>query len=270
MRTRELPARMTVGDGGNAEIATTAVRAGGEYLREAFRNGSVEGEFSRTDVKANVDRESERRIKAVLDANLSTYVFHGEESGVSGEGDSRWIVDPLDGTNNFASGYSKFATALAVVVDDTPTVSAIYEPLTDTLYLAQRGMGATRNGVSLRAERSLPLEHGTVALVLGLSVVTDPAQRKQADALERALRRQCKRVVPTWAPCVDWGLLASGSIEGIVCIGPGEYEHHAGSLLAAESGIKSIDTVKTNGRYVGAADFETAESLAAVVASVYE
>jgi len=252
-----------------AMVAAEAVRAGGEHLREAFRNGRVDGEFSSLDVKAVADRESETRIQAVIDDHYPDHAFHGEEAGRIGEGDYCWVVDPLDGTNNFASGYPKFATAVAVLHKDEPVAAAIYEPLTDDLYLAERDAGATLNGEPLSATTSLPLEHGTVALVVGLSVVTDPDGRTQIRALESALREQCKRVVTTWAPCVDWGLLARGSIEGLVCVQPDSYEQHAGSLLAAESGIIADDTVSENGRYVGCPDHEVTAVLRAIVDDVF-
>ncbi|MFQ3475116.1 inositol monophosphatase [Halonotius sp. F2-221B] len=246
-------------------VAAEAVKASGEYLREAFRNGSVDGEFSSIDVKAAADRESEQRIQAVIDDHYPDHAFHGEESGRSGESDYRWIVDPLDGTNNFASGYPKFATAVAVLHKETPVATAIYEPLTEDLYLAERDGEATLNGESLSATSSLPLDHGTVALVVGLSVATDPDGLTQVRQLESALRGRCKRVVTTWAPCIDWGLLARGLIEGLVCLQPEIYEQHAGSLLAAESGIVADDTVAEDGRYVGSPDRSTTTTLRSIV-----
>jgi myo-inositol-1(or 4)-monophosphatase len=249
-------------------VAAEAATASGDYLRAAFRAGSVDGEFSNRDVKAAADRESETQIKAVIDDHYPNHAFHGEEAGHVGESDYRWVVDPLDGTNNFASGYPKFATAVATLYENKPVAAAIYEPLTTELYLAERDAGATLNDKPLTATTSLPLEHGTVALVVGLSVATDPDGVARIRALESALRERCKRVVTTWAPCVDWGLLARGSIEGLVCVAPEIYEQYAGSLLAAESGVSAADTVAENGRYVGSPDQSTTETLRAIVDDV--
>jgi len=250
-----------------AAVASEAAQAGGEYLREAFRNGSVDGEYDSLDVKAVADRETERRVRSVIESHYADHAFHGEESGRPDDttSDYRWVVDPLDGTNNFASGLPKFATAVAAIYQDEPVVAGIYEPLTDDLYLATRGEGATLNGDRLQAKSSLPLEHGTVALVVGLPVITDPELKGQAETLEAALRDECKRVVTTWAPCVDWGLLARGSIEGLVGFHPDIYEQYAGSLLAAESGIEAVDIVDENGRYVGTPDQQTTQRLEAIV-----
>ena len=308
-----------------AAVASEAVTASGAYLRSAFRNGSVDAEFTSTDVKMAADRESERRIRRVIAERFPTHAFHGEEVGRvvadpdvdaadgTSHNDYRWVVDPLDGTNNLASGYPLCATAVAVLHAGEPVVAAIYEPLIDDLYLAEHGAGATLNseglsatggkspstpadaspstpadaspstpadaslstrdsaslsttdGQSSSSTHSLPLEHGTVALVVGLSAVETPPLAAAANDLRGALEAECKRVVESWAPCVDWGLLARGSIEGLVCFHPDEYEQHAGALLAAESGVTAIDTLDSDGRYVASPVPETAEALSRIV-----
>jgi len=251
-----------------AAVASEAVQAPGDYLREAFRDGHVDGSYDSLDVKAVADREAQRRIRTVVETHYPTHAFDGEESTTTADSDFRWVVDPLDGTNNFASGYPKFASAVAVLYNSEPIVCAIYEPLVDSLYVAERGGGATLDGEPLVADSELPLEHGTVALVIGLSAVTDPTLTKNAETLELELRTHCKRVVTTWAPCVDWGLLAQGCIEGLVAFHPDGYEQYAGSLLAAESGIEAVDTVETNGQYIGSADSATTARLVEVVDSL--
>ena len=249
-----------------AAVAGEAVRAAGDYLQEAFRNGRVDGEYDSRDVKAAADREAQRRIRAAIESHYPDHAFDGEESdtptAVGARADGiRWVVDPLDGTNNFASGLPKFAAAAAACRDGEPVAAAIYEPLVDDLYLAERGGGTRLNGDPLRTGSSLPLAHGTVALVVGLGVATAPAQAGRVEALEAALRDCCKRVVTTWAPCVDWGLLARGSIEGLVAFRPGIYEQAPGSLVAAESGVEAVDTLAADGLYAAAPTREVADRL---------
>ena len=248
-----------------AAVASEAAQAPGEYLRAAFRDCHVDGTYDDLDVKAVADREAQTRIRAVVEDHYPNHAFDGEESATTADSPYRWVVDPLDGTNNFASGYPKFASAVAVLHDDTPLAAAIYEPVVDALYVAERDGGARYNGQPLRATASLPLEHGTVALVVGFSAVTDPELADQARRLETTLREHCNRVVTTWAPCVDWGLAARGSIEGLVGFHPDGYEYHAGSLLAAESGLAVVDTVEENGSYVGGVDPATTDRLVEVV-----
>lgn len=259
-----------------AAVAAEAVRAGGEYLAGEFRTGRVDGEYGTDDVKAVADREAERRVRSVVESAFPEHGFRGEEEdaevpdhldGVEGASDYVWVVDPLDGTNNFASGLPAFATAVCVFRAGSPVVAAVYEPLPDTLYLARRGEGATVDGRPLTVRRpDRPLSQRTVSLVCGLEAVRDSRLRETVGAVETALERRCKRVVQTWAPCVDWGLVARGSLAGIVCLHPDVYEQCAGELLAAEAGVASV---AGDGLYVGAADRSTlAELRTALPASV--
>jgi len=248
-----------------AAIAGEAVRASGDYLQEAFRDGRVDGEYDATDVTAVADREAQRRIRSAIESHYPGHTVDGEESDAAttdrSEADYRWVVDPLDGTNNFASGLPKFASAVAACRDGEPVVAAIHEPVVDELYLAERGGGATLDGEPLRTESALPLAHGTVAFVVGLDAATDPEVAGRIAALEAALRDCCKRVVTTWAPCVDWGLLARGSIEGLVAFRPGVYEQAPGALVAAESGVATVDRLAEEGLYAAAPTREVADRL---------
>ncbi|SDM19755.1 myo-inositol-1(or 4)-monophosphatase [Halogranum gelatinilyticum] len=241
-----------------ADVATRAARAGGDYLADEFRTGHVEAEYSTDDVKAVADREAEARVLDAIRAEFPGHALHGEESGRQGDSEYEWVVDPLDGTNNFASGLPAFATAVAVLHDGDPVVSAIYEPLPDTLYVARDGVGATVNGDPLSTGSDVALDNGTVSFVVGLPAVRDETLSARADEIERALGDRVKRVVTTWSPCVDWGLVARGALEGIVCFHPDVYEQYAGELLARGAGVASRSE---NGIYVGAADGATRDAL---------
>jgi myo-inositol-1(or 4)-monophosphatase len=232
-------------------VAVAAAEAGGDYLATQFRNGGVAGEYGTDDVKAVADREAESRVVDVIQRAFPDHAVHGEESGRNGDHRYEWVIDPLDGTNNFASGLPSFATAVAVLDDGDPLVSVIYEPLVDDRYVAVAGEGATRNGEPLRADTERDLRHGTVSLVVGLPAVRDDALRDQAARIGDAIGDEAKRVVQTWSPCVDWGLVAGGRLEGIVCFHPDVYEQHAGALLAAESGVASV---ARQDLYVGSPD----------------
>ncbi|MFD1686879.1 inositol monophosphatase family protein [Halobellus litoreus] len=218
-------------------VAARAVRAGGDYLADAFRDVDIEAEYGTDDVKSAADRVAEERALAVIEEAFPDHAVHGEESGRDGDHRYEWVVDPLDGTNNFAAGIPAFATAACVLADGRPLVSAIYEPLPDSLYLARRGEGATADGESLAAASDRSLPQGTVSFVVGLPAVRDDDHRAVAGTMESAVDARCKRVINTWSPCVDWGLLARGGLDGLVAYRPDVYEQYAGALLAEESGV---------------------------------
>lgn len=241
-----------------AAAAVEAAEAAGTYLEANFRNGHTEADYLADDVKAVADREAERLALDVLTDRFPDHATHGEESGLQGDSAYVWVVDPLDGTNNYASDIPMFATAVTAVHEGDPVAAAIHEPLPDTTYVAERGGGARVDGRGVTAGSEVPLETGTVSLVLGLEAVRNPEKRAQAEHIGENLEDVCKRVLETWSPCVDWGLVADGSVEGIVCFHPDVYEQYPGSLLAAESGVVSRSTERL---YVGAGDEATVEEL---------
>lgn len=83
--------------------------------------------------------------------------------------------------------------------------------------------------------------------------------------MEARLRDRCKRVIESWSPCVHWGLLARGRLDGMVCYRPDVEEQHAGALLAAEAGVPHVERDEW---YVGATTKETLDALRSDVGSV--
>ena len=221
-----------------AAVAERAVRAGGDYLADAFREGAIDADYRTDDVKAAADRAAEERVLDVVREAYPDHAIRAEESGSAGDHRYEWVVDPLDGTNNFAAGLPSFATAACVRCDGRTEVAAVYEPLPDDLYLARRGAGVTVDGESITAGTEVSLSAGTVSFVAGLPALRDVGLRATADRIESAVGAECKRVINTWSPCVDWGLLARGAIEGLVAYYPDSYEQYTGELLAAEAGVR--------------------------------
>jgi myo-inositol-1(or 4)-monophosphatase len=221
-----------------SSVENTAVRAclaGGRHLADRFGQES-DAEFSAHDVKAAADRASEERMLSVIRDSHPDHAVYAEESGdVSTEGDLRWVVDPLDGTNNFVSGLPSFATAAAVLDDDGPVLGCVYVPMSDDLYVARRGEGVRHDGDPVTADSSVPTAKATVGFVIGHDVKLD-GRMAEADRLQTTLEDTTKRVVESWSPCVHWGALARGRLDGMVCFYPDDEEQHVGELLASEAG----------------------------------
>jgi len=224
------------------DVATTAARAveaGGEYLRERFESGNTDADYDEHDVKARADRESEARMLEVIREAHPDHRIYAEESGEhDGASDFRWIVDPLDGTNNFAVGLSTFAASAAVLDGHRPEAAAVYAPIPDDLYVARAGDGVRHDGdrVSASDGDAVPLERATVGIVIGRSVKGHDDRAATAEAIGDALNDASKRHVWAWAPTVYWGLLARGRLDAMVTLHPDDEEQVAGDLLAREAG----------------------------------
>jgi myo-inositol-1(or 4)-monophosphatase len=239
-------------------VAVRACLSAGRELRDRFENGTVAADRDAYDVKDEADRAAEARILETVESAFPDHAIYAEESGTVREaGAYRWVIDPLDGTNNFVSGMPDFGTAAAVLDDEGPLLGVVYVPVTDDLYVAKRGAGVTHDGEPVDAANAVPLAHSTVGYVIGREVKRDE-RGAAARQLYRALDGETKRVVASWAPVVHWGLLARGRLEGMVAFHPNEEEQHVGSLLAEEAGA----SIRTDGPlYVAASDDASADTL---------
>jgi myo-inositol-1(or 4)-monophosphatase len=135
--------------------ACAAARSAGAVAREAF--GHAPQSRARAfkgpqDYVLESDADVERLLRAHLIAAFPRDSFFGEESG-GDFGSDVWIVDPIDGTANFARGIPHFAISIAFVRDGRTEIGVIYQPVTDELYAARRGAGATLNGRRMSVSR---------------------------------------------------------------------------------------------------------------------
>lgn len=225
-------------------VAVDACEAAGAVVRNEFRQGHVVGEYEPDDVKTELDRRAEAKMLSIIHDTFPTHRIRAEESGrhegaahaVGTDSPYEWVLDPLDGTNNVAAQLPLFATAAAVRQGDRTVLSVIHEPLTGDTYVASRGDGATLNGQSMSGWPDRPLDRATISLILGLDVVRTEALANRGAAIRSALESTCKRVLTTWAPCVDWALLARGGIAAVVTFHPDPWEDYAGELLARGAG----------------------------------
>ena len=247
-------------------VARAAVLAGGAELRARYRDGDTDAEYGAHDVKAAADVAAESRMLPVVREAFPNHAVFAEEAGeFPGDEPYRWIIDPLDGTNDFAAGLPTFASSAAVLRDGEPLVAAVHQPATDETYVARSGEGVRydgdRVGVADAPEAGSSVGDvagATVAVIVGRDVPRNPALAAEADALRAALGDRAKRVLDSWAPTVHSGLFARGRLRGLVQFRPDEEEQAVTELLASEAGA----AVRRKGHlYVAATDEATLAAL---------
>jgi myo-inositol-1(or 4)-monophosphatase len=134
----------------------------GAVLREGYGRAHQPERKGRIDLVTEYDRRSERLL---LDGIARRFPGHGvlaEESGAHSAAKGagvRWIVDPLDGTTNFAHNYPFFCVSIAVEVEGTLKVGVVYDPVREELFTAVDGGGATLNGTALRVSEVSRVEN---------------------------------------------------------------------------------------------------------------
>jgi myo-inositol-1(or 4)-monophosphatase len=139
-----------------------AAEAGAQRLRELFgrpREISLKG---RADLVTDGDRASEERVLALLRERAPGTAILSEESGESGKGEVRFVVDPLDGTTNYAHGIPIFTCTVAAEEKGILVAGCTVDPIRGETYRAHRGGGAFLNGARLRASRAEKLSDAVV------------------------------------------------------------------------------------------------------------
>ena len=209
------------------EAAPSAEQAGVERF--------VKGDGS---VVTAADHAMQERLTTELARRWPQFALLGEEmSGAAHASlmpqaqDGLWCLDPLDGTTNYAAGVPFFGVSLALLKIDGPVLGLVYDPLRDECFTAERGRGAWRNGVALRATTVAPDELRRCLAVVDFKRLPRPLAAALGSAPPYGSQRN-------FGACsLEWCWLAAGRFHLYLHGGQKLWDYAAGSLIAAEAGI---------------------------------
>ena len=214
------------------DVALAAAREAGVVLLEYLnRPLDIKEKDHRADLVTQADRASERVIVDRLRAEFPNATILGEEGGErKGTSQERWIVDPLDGTTNFAHGYPLFCVSIAYERDGEVVAGVVYAPLMDELFAAEQGAGATRNGERIGVSR--------VDRVADAMVCTGfkPSDYDRNAAQFAGASRRAQAVRRDGAAALDLAYTAMGRFDGFWVFDLSPWDTAAGSLLVGEAG----------------------------------
>ena len=215
-------------------VAVEAARAAGEILRS--RVGSIREvrHKSAFDLVTDVDVQSEHEVSSRLLAAFPTHTILGEESGtrVGSDPRFRWIVDPLDGTTNYAHGFPFFCVSIALEVDGELALGVAYAPSLDELFVAEAGRGATVNDRPLRVSSVPDLPHALLATGFPYDRSEFPRALKSFEVL--SLRSQAVR--RAGSAVLDLCYVACGRLDGYWEHIVRPWDLAAGALMVREAG----------------------------------
>jgi fructose-1,6-bisphosphatase/inositol monophosphatase family enzyme len=193
---------------------------------------------SPTDPVTEFDRAAERLIVDAIRARRPDDSIVGEEGadhvGTSG---LAWHVDPIDGTANFVYDLPSWCTSVALVDGDGPLVGAVYAPVTDELFSAARGDGATRNGDAIHCSSASSLSGALVGTGFSYSAERRTAQARRLTELLPAVR-DIRRL---GSAAIDLCLVACGRLDAYFEEHLNSWDLAAGVLIAAEAGARTSD-----------------------------
>lgn len=166
------------------QVMIETARAAGAVLREHFARGcEAVVKENQSSVVTAADFASEQLILDHLRARFPDCGVLAEESGFQpGRSALTWIVDPLDGTSNFAAGLPWFGVLIGLLDGTTPVLGVAYLPVTDTLYVAEAGQGSTRDGKSIRVTAETELSRVLCTHAMDASADSAQVQREAAMA----------------------------------------------------------------------------------------
>ena len=215
------------------EVAVEAAEAAGRMLRNSFGRRLDVGYKGEADLVTEADKNAEQKIKEILEEQFPAYGMLTEEGGeFPGEGDARWIVDPLDGTTNYVHGVPFFSTSIALEKDGVVVLGVVHDPIANETYAAERGDGATLNGESIGVSHT----DEPARALLGTSYPDDPEEISTGlDLFEKYtdLARGMRRL---GSGALDLCYVAAGRLDGCYEQGFSAWDVAAGALIVEEAG----------------------------------
>jgi myo-inositol-1(or 4)-monophosphatase len=216
-----------------------AAKAGGKITKRYFGKVlEIEGKTIPADFRTKADLESEKTIIKILSKSFPEYNIFSEECGeINKNSDYTFHIDPLDGTNNFVLGVPYFSVSIGLTKGDEIIFGAVYNPVLDNMYYAQKGRGAFLNGKKIEVNNESKIENSSVSVVVAFSCPNgyEPA------ILAKLFEEDVKRVLTNWSVALDLSLLASGKIEAIVIRDIHLWDFIAGKIIAKEAGAMIAD-----------------------------
>jgi myo-inositol-1(or 4)-monophosphatase len=242
------------------DVAVEVITEASALLREGWgKVTEVRSKELATDLVTEWDTRLERFIAAELGKRCPGVPVLGEELGASGPGgaEERWVVDPIDGTVNFAHGFPIFAISIGYEQRGEPLAGAVSAPALGWLYAAARGEGATLGGAPIHVSATAELERAM--LVTGFPYDRKISPRNNFEAFVH-MQRTAGAVRRLGAAALDLCFVACGWLDGYWELKLKPWDLAAGAVIVAEAGgrvtgidggplsLASGDVVASNGK----------------------
>ena len=217
--------------------AVEAAIAAGRVHRRYFRQPLDVRKKGPIDLVTAADLAAEQEFRTLVARRFPGHSVLGEEQSVGRIPESptrcRWIIDPLDGTTNFAHGLALFCVSLALEVDGRIELAAVYDPVGEELFTAERGQGARLNGQPIRVSEREALVDGL--LCTGFPYTVRDGRGRQVDVFSAFLGR-ARAVRRLGSAALDLCYVAAGRFDGFWEEQLHPWDIAAGALIVQEAG----------------------------------
>jgi myo-inositol-1(or 4)-monophosphatase len=207
----------------------------GDYIRSKFlREFQLEFKSNESDLVTEVDMTSEKMISDFLRKKYPTHGIIAEEGGTTkNSSDYNWVIDPLDGTVNFAHGLPIFAISIGIQKNGETIAGVIYDVMQNVLYTAELGNGAYENDNKIKVNDNSNLRRSLLVTGFPYNVAENPE-----NALEKfvALTKASRGIRRLGSAAIDFCYVAKGVFDGFWEVHLKPWDMCAGKLIVEEAG----------------------------------
>jgi myo-inositol-1(or 4)-monophosphatase len=252
------------------DAAIAFAREAGAILREGFGRTHVAERKGAIDLVTEYDKRSEALVLARIRERFPDHRVLAEESGTQGgTGAVRWVIDPLDGTTNFAHNYPFFCVSIGVEVDGRMVAGAIYDPVRDEMFAAAAGHGATLNDAPIHVSTVGTLQDALLVTGFPYDVREHPDRHLGPF---RAFLTRAQALRRDGSAALNLAYLAMGRFDGFWELWLSPWDLAAGTLIVQEAGGKVTrwdgTDFRIEGRELLASNGSLHDEMKAVLASV--
>jgi myo-inositol-1(or 4)-monophosphatase len=213
--------------------AEEAARVAGRILLDWAGRFTV-SEKGPADLVTEADLASQMAIHQILHERFPDHGFLGEEglSAAAGEGEFRWVIDPLDGTSNYVHGFPYYAVSIGLECRGEIVGGVIYDPTRDEMFSAARGAGAMLNGRPIRSSRFAPLSKAMVIASF------PPGVTSASEPITRFLKvlPHAQTIHRSGSAALNLAYIAAGRLDGFWSTSLKPWDVAAGAAIVSEAG----------------------------------
>ncbi len=220
------------------DVAILAAKEAGKIHKKYFNTDlTIKTKKASFDLVTVADIEAEEKVVSVIRDNFSDHNFLGEEAKYKKtDSEYTWIIDPLDGTNNFAYGLPIFSCSIALVINNQPIVGVVYDPIRDELFSAEKGKGACLNNQKLKVTDAKTLKESL--LITGFYYNRGKEMFENLEKIKRFFLEHIIGLRRLGSAALDLCYVACGRASGFWEFELNPWDFAAGILIVGESGGK--------------------------------
>ena len=234
------------------EVAIKAALEAGKLLMDNLGKQTITGHQYGTTLcpTTKEDEDAELKVLSVIKENFPNHNFLGEELGEEDQGSEyKWIIDPIDGTNNYLDGRDSFSISIGLERRGEVILGVVYLPKREEIFVAEKGKGSTMNDQLIKAGKKEELSKAVVTYSTfpGHELETQGMDQKILNSIPNVKYfgyREKEDLDPIFgrgSMAAEFCYLACGRIDGLIRLKQKPWDVAAGSLIAREAGAEMVN-----------------------------